>query len=54
MLGAPCCPVAMPELYVRDGEKEAASMLEDHEGFEAMKMGQMRLWITMSQSVWPM
>lgn len=26
-------------------------MLEDHEGPEVMKMGQMRLWITTSQSV---
>ena len=44
-LGAPRYSVARLKRRERDEEKEAASMLEDHEGLEVMKMGQMRLWI---------
>ena len=43
MLGAPRYPVARPKQHGRHEEMKVASMLEDHEGFGVMKMGQMRL-----------
>lgn len=51
MLGAPRYLLARPTWPGVDEEKEAASMLEDHEGLEVMDMEQMRLCIVVSQSV---
>ena len=43
MLGAPRYLVARPMRHGLDKGKEAVNMLEDHEGLEVMKLGQMRL-----------